>query len=126
MVPACMSSKMTQLASPQVIEHWHEIALCSLVWLGSPGLCQQSCNASLQGHAWHLCAADSAEMWGCEGVEMFKKTLNEGQAGDNVGLLLRGIKREDVVRGQVVTLPVAPPSMSHRHPDRHAECATWH
>ena len=35
------------------------------------------------------------------GVEMFKKTLNEGQAGDNVGLLLRGIKREDVLRGQV-------------------------
>jgi elongation factor Tu len=35
------------------------------------------------------------------GVEMFKKLLNEGQAGDNVGLLLRGIKREDVQRGQV-------------------------
>ena len=35
------------------------------------------------------------------GVEMFKKQLNEGQAGDNVGLLLRGIKRDDVVRGQV-------------------------
>lgn len=32
---------------------------------------------------------------------MFKKQLNEGQAGDNVGLLLRGIKRDDVVRGQV-------------------------
>ena len=32
---------------------------------------------------------------------MFKKTLSEGQAGDNVGLLLRGLKREDVVRGQV-------------------------
>ena len=35
------------------------------------------------------------------GVEMFKKQLNEGQAGDNVGLLLRGLKREDVLRGQV-------------------------
>jgi elongation factor Tu len=35
------------------------------------------------------------------GVEMFKKLLQEGQAGDNVGLLLRGIKREDVQRGQV-------------------------
>lgn len=35
------------------------------------------------------------------GVEMFKKLLNEGQAGDNVGLLLRGIKRDDVERGQV-------------------------
>eukprot|EP00884_Botryococcus_braunii_P010903 jgi/Botrbrau1/19814/Bobra.0124s0057.1 len=39
------------------------------------------------------------------GVEMFKKQLSEGQAGDNVGLLLRGIKREDVVRGQVVCKP---------------------
>ncbi|KXZ44229.1 hypothetical protein GPECTOR_71g590 [Gonium pectorale] len=36
------------------------------------------------------------------GVEMFKKSLNQGQAGDNVGLLIRGIKREDVSRGQVV------------------------
>lgn len=35
------------------------------------------------------------------GVEMFKKLLNQGQAGDNVGLLLRGVKREDVTRGQV-------------------------
>lgn len=35
-------------------------------------------------------------------VEMFKKSLNQGQAGDNVGLLIRGIKREDVSRGQVV------------------------
>lgn len=39
------------------------------------------------------------------GVEMFKKLLSEGQAGDNVGLLLRGIKREDVQRGQVVCKP---------------------
>mmetsp|Transcript_14107 Transcript_14107/g.17100 ORF Transcript_14107/g.17100 Transcript_14107/m.17100 type:complete len:446 (+) Transcript_14107:110-1447(+) len=39
------------------------------------------------------------------GVETFKKLLNEGQAGDNVGLLLRGIKREDVLRGQVVCKP---------------------
>ena len=36
---------------------------------------------------------------------MFKKLLNEGQAGDNVGLLLRGVKREDVLRGQVVCKP---------------------
>ena len=35
------------------------------------------------------------------GVEMFKKSLNEGQAGDNVGLHIRGIKRDDVERGQV-------------------------
>jgi elongation factor Tu len=38
----------------------------------------------------------------CTGVEMFRKTLDEGRAGDDVGLLLRGVKREDVERGQVV------------------------
>ncbi len=41
----------------------------------------------------------------CTGVEMFRKTLDQGQAGDNVGLLLRGIKRDDVERGQVVAKP---------------------
>ena len=39
------------------------------------------------------------------GVEMFKKVLDRGEAGDNVGLLLRGIKREDVLRGQVACKP---------------------
>lgn len=39
------------------------------------------------------------------GVEMFRKILNEGQAGDNVGLLLRGIKKEDVERGMVIAKP---------------------
>jgi len=39
------------------------------------------------------------------GVEMFRKTLDEGQAGDNIGLLLRGIDREDVERGMVVAKP---------------------
>lgn len=39
------------------------------------------------------------------GVEMFKKMLDQGQAGDNVGLLLRGIKKEEVVRGMVVAAP---------------------
>ena len=39
------------------------------------------------------------------GVEMFKKLLNQGQAGDNVGLLLRGLKREDVERGQLIAKP---------------------
>ncbi len=39
------------------------------------------------------------------GVEMFNKTMNEGQAGDNAGLLLRGIKKEDVRRGQVLAKP---------------------
>ncbi|KAL6339611.1 hypothetical protein AAG906_034696 [Vitis piasezkii] len=39
------------------------------------------------------------------GVEMFKKILDQGQAGDNVGLLLRGLKREDIQRGQVIAKP---------------------
>ncbi|HEY5267985.1 MAG TPA: elongation factor Tu, partial [Candidatus Saccharimonadales bacterium] len=39
------------------------------------------------------------------GVEMFKKNLNQGQAGDNVGILLRGIEREDIERGQVLAKP---------------------
>ena len=39
------------------------------------------------------------------GVEMFHKTLGEGQAGDNVGLLLRGVEREDIERGQVIAKP---------------------
>lgn len=41
----------------------------------------------------------------CTGVEMFNKTLNDGQAGDNVGILLRGIEKKDLVRGQVVAAP---------------------
>jgi len=41
----------------------------------------------------------------CTGVEMFRKLLDQGQAGDNVGVLLRGIKREDVERGQVLAKP---------------------
>jgi len=41
----------------------------------------------------------------CTGVEMFRKLLDEGQAGDNVGILLRGTKREEVERGQVLAKP---------------------
>jgi elongation factor Tu len=41
----------------------------------------------------------------CTGVEMFKKLLDQGQAGDNIGALLRGLKREDVRRGQVLCKP---------------------
>jgi len=41
----------------------------------------------------------------CTGVEMFRKLLDEGQAGDNAGVLLRGTKREEVVRGQVLAKP---------------------
>ena len=41
----------------------------------------------------------------CTGVEMFHKTLNEGMAGDNAGLLLRGVERTDVERGMVIAAP---------------------
>jgi elongation factor Tu len=41
----------------------------------------------------------------CTGVEMFRKLLDQGQAGDNIGVLLRGTKREDVERGQVLAKP---------------------
>ena len=41
----------------------------------------------------------------CTGVEMFRKLLDQGQAGDNVGILLRGKKREEIVRGQVLAAP---------------------
>ena len=41
----------------------------------------------------------------CTGVEMFNKTLDEGHAGDNVGMLLRGVKRDDIERGQVLAKP---------------------
>ncbi|NWF35228.1 elongation factor Tu [Mariprofundus sp. KV] len=41
----------------------------------------------------------------CTGVEMFRKLLDSGEAGDNVGLLLRGVKREDIERGQVLAKP---------------------
>jgi elongation factor Tu len=41
----------------------------------------------------------------CTGVEMFRKLLDQGQAGDNVGALLRGVKRDDVERGQVLAAP---------------------
>src|SRR5512141_986916 len=41
----------------------------------------------------------------CTGVEMFRKLLDEGRAGDNIGALLRGVKREDIERGQVLAKP---------------------
>ncbi len=41
----------------------------------------------------------------CTGVEMFRKLLDQGEAGDNVGILLRGKKREDIIRGQVLAAP---------------------
>jgi elongation factor Tu len=41
----------------------------------------------------------------CTGVEMFRKLLDEGRAGDNIGVLMRGTKRDEVERGQVVAVP---------------------
>jgi elongation factor Tu len=41
----------------------------------------------------------------CTGVEMFRKLLDAGEAGDNIGVLLRGVKREDIERGQVLAKP---------------------
>ena len=43
----------------------------------------------------------------CTGVEMFRKLLDEGRAGENIGVLLRGTKRDDVERGQVLSRPGA-------------------
>ena len=49
--------------------------------------------------------ADEVRKTTVTGVEMFNKTLNEGQAGDNVGVLLRGIEKKDLERGQVIAAP---------------------
>ena len=49
--------------------------------------------------------ADAPSKTTITGVEMFKKQLNQGQAGDNVGVLMRGLKRTDIQRGQVVCKP---------------------
>jgi elongation factor Tu len=49
--------------------------------------------------------SDEKQKTVCTGVEMFKKELEQGQAGDNVGLLLRGVKRDDIQRGQVIAKP---------------------
>jgi elongation factor Tu len=54
----------------------------------------------------------------CTGVEMFRKLLDEGQAGDNIGALLRGVKRDDIERGQVL----AKPGSITPHTQFHAEC----
>jgi elongation factor Tu len=55
----------------------------------------------------------------CTGVEMFQKTLDEGQAGDNVGLLLRGLERTDIERGQVIAKP------GSITPHTHFECEVY-
>ena len=53
----------------------------------------------------------------CTGVEMFRKLLDEGRAGDNIGALLRGTKKEEVERGQVL----AKPGRSRRTPNFEAQ-----
>ncbi|MEC7885174.1 MAG: elongation factor Tu [Pseudomonadota bacterium] len=52
-----------------------------------------------------ICGIKDTQKSVCTGVEMFRKLLDEGQAGDNVGVLLRGTKREEVERGQVLCKP---------------------
>ena len=51
----------------------------------------------------------------CTGVEMFRKLLDRGEAGDNIGALLRGTKREEVERGQVVAAPGSITPVSYTH-----------
>lgn len=57
------------------------------------------------GDAVEICGLKPTLSTVVTGVEMFHKSMNEGQAGDNVGLLLRGVKREEVLRGQLVAKP---------------------
>ncbi|MDD4963154.1 MAG: elongation factor Tu [Gallionella sp.] len=57
------------------------------------------------GEAIEIVGIKATQVSTCTGVEMFRKLLDEGRAGDNVGVLLRGTKREDVERGQVLCKP---------------------
>ena len=57
------------------------------------------------GEALEIIGIKDTQKTTCTGVEMFRKLLDQGQAGDNVGVLLRGTKREDVERGQVLAHP---------------------
>jgi elongation factor Tu len=57
------------------------------------------------GEKVHVIGLRDTQETTCTGVEMFQKTLDQGQAGDNVGILLRGLKKEDVQRGQVLAAP---------------------
>mmetsp|Transcript_5295 Transcript_5295/g.15705 ORF Transcript_5295/g.15705 Transcript_5295/m.15705 type:complete len:427 (-) Transcript_5295:194-1474(-) len=68
-----------------------------------------------------ICTGDEIEILGlaavpvkttCTGVEMFKRQLDRGEAGDNIGALLRGVKREDVQRGQILAAPGTVPTKS--------------
>jgi elongation factor Tu len=57
------------------------------------------------GEELEIVGLKATEKTTCTGVEMFRKLLDRGEAGDNVGILLRGTKREDVLRGQVLAKP---------------------
>jgi len=57
------------------------------------------------GDELEICGIKESQFTTCTGVEMFRKLLDQGVAGDNVGVLLRGLKRDDVQRGQVITKP---------------------
>jgi len=52
-----------------------------------------------------ICGFGTSQKVVCTGVEMFHKSLDRGEAGDNVGLLLRGVKRDEIQRGQVIAKP---------------------
>ena len=58
-----------------------------------------------QGEEVEICGIRETQKTTVTGVEMFRKTLDEGRAGDNVGLLVRGLKREEIERGQVFCKP---------------------
>ena len=57
------------------------------------------------GETIEICGLRDTQTTTVTGVEMFRKSLDQGQAGDNVGILLRGVKREDLERGQVICKP---------------------
>ena len=60
---------------------------------------------SRSARRWRSSALKATTKTVCTGVEMFRKLLDQGEAGDNIGVLLRGTKREDVERGQVLAKP---------------------
>jgi elongation factor Tu len=59
----------------------------------------------LMGESVEIIGIKETQTSTCTGVEMFRKILDRGEAGDNVGVLLRGMKREDIERGQVIAKP---------------------
>jgi elongation factor Tu len=72
---------------------------------GSAKLAMEGDKGELGEQAIFIVGIKATQTTTCTGVEMFRKLLDQGQAGDNVGILLRGTKREDVERGQVLCKP---------------------